>query len=72
MSDQTKPDTSLLSRQIARSAERLARLVEINAPAPIIENERRLLAGRVLAFPVASSEVCKMVDDARREPGGEG
>jgi hypothetical protein len=55
-------DIALLSRQIARSATRLAKLIEINAPAPLIEYERRLLSKRVAAFPVASPEDCAQAD----------
>lgn len=42
-----------LSRQIANSAKRLERLLELNAPSFFIEKERRLLAKRVAKFPTA-------------------
>jgi DNA-directed RNA polymerase beta' subunit len=45
-------DLKRLSRQIANSANRLEKLLEMNAPLVIIEKERRLLAGRVSRFPV--------------------
>lgn len=37
---------------IARSAQRLHRLIELNAPAVIIEAEKRILQRRVAALPV--------------------
>lgn len=58
------------SASIARSFSRLSRLVLIEAPDFLIEKERRILLGRVEAFP-CSEEVKAHVDqhvDAPEDP----
>jgi hypothetical protein len=55
-------DIKRLSRQIANSACRLEKLLEIGAPACIVEHERRLLAKRIALFPVATGEAAAQAD----------
>lgn len=54
--------TKRLSRQIANSAGRLEKLLEIGAPTAIVERERRLLVRRIAAFPVATGEAAELAD----------
>jgi hypothetical protein len=58
VSEAAKPQTLLERAEwIKRSADRLARLVALNAPAIIIENERHILAKRVISFPAQEEEI---------------
>lgn len=45
-------DEKRLALQIANSACRLEKMLELGAPLELVENERQLLAGRVARFPV--------------------
>ena len=45
------------AESIVASATRLVSLLKLNAPAIVIENERWILATRVLAFPAEAEQI---------------
>jgi hypothetical protein len=45
------------AQQIKLSVDRLVRLLSLNAPAIVIENERHLMAKRVADFPADEEQV---------------
>lgn len=54
------------AHRIARSAERLARLVDVGAPDFVIERERQLLFKFLSRFPV-DLRVVAMIEDIERQ-----
>jgi len=55
-------ELKLLSWQIANSACRLRKLLELGAPAFIIEHERRILTKRIALLPIATGEAAEQAD----------
>lgn len=50
---------------VASSAKQLERLVEMGAPAYIIENEKRILMRRVAALPVYDPDYVPLDDEGQ-------
>lgn len=59
MSEETTTTLLGRARRIQQSADRLVKLIELNAPDFVIEQERHLLGKKFISFPASAESIEK-------------